>query len=123
MAGGQPGTSPVIHINKAEFHKLTGFSLATTYDSTIPAQPPLPNGDEPSGAMTRFQNLFPEFVFDKISPPEYRTTLSCRVGIPTNKPDYVADYHVIGLMRCIDYMLSSGYNGLINGNYNTPNPK
>ncbi len=122
MAG---GTSPIIPINRAEFKLQNGYKLSAIKDAELVAQSPKPKGDEPSPAMLKFQNQFPEFAFDKISPPDYGLDKSVAriTGLPANKPDYIADYHVIGLMRCIDFMLSQGYNGQIDGNWETPIPK
>lgn len=117
------GTSFKITLSGESFNITQGYSLSAIKDSEIVAQPPKPNGDEPSHAMLKFQNPFPEFAFDKISQPDYGRGLSSITGLPANKPDYTADYHVIALMRCIDFMLSQGYEGRIDGNYDNPGCK
>lgn len=117
------GTSPSIIIDGAEFKPQKGYGLSAIKDAELVAQSPVPNGTEPSEAMLKFQNPYPEFAFDKISQPDYGYSdkaLSRITGIPANKPDYIADYQFIALMRCIDFMLKQGYNGNINGNYDTP---
>ena len=114
------GTSFTITLSGESFNVQNGYKLSSVKDAELVAQSPVPNGDEPSPAMIKFQNPFPEFAFDKISQPDYGRGLATITGLPANRPDYIADYHVIALMRCIDFMLSQGYEGKIDGNFDTP---
>ena len=119
------GVSPIVDLDGAEFKLQKGYTISKIKDESIKANPPKPNSTEPSKAMENFQNPFSDFAFDKITTPDYGNdgSLARITGIPANKPDYISDHHVIGLMRCIDYMLSKGYSGTITGTYDTPNAK
>lgn len=122
MPPGANGTGFVIIIDGTEFKLQHGYQLSAIKDSELVVQSPRPVGDEPSKGMMKFLNPYPEFTFDKISPQDYGNSgsLARITGIPANKPDYIADYHVIGIMRCIDYMLKQGYEGRIDGKWQTP---
>ena len=120
------GTSPPINIGGEEFKPRKGVKLSEINDADLVANPPTPNGTEPSEMMSKFQNPYREFAFDKISMPNYgnsNTALARYTGIPANKPDYISDHHFIGIMRCIDSMLRQGYSGRITGDYDTPNAR
>lgn len=120
------GTSNKIKITGESFTVLRGFKLSAVDGRDIEALPPKPNGTLPSEAMYIFQNPYPDFAFSKVSPPDFGVSVNCAAritGLPANNPDYIADFHYIGLMRCIDKMLEHNYVGVIKGNYTTPSSK
>jgi hypothetical protein len=57
--------------------------------------------------MYIYQNQYKDVSFPKICPPLYGddNSVARHTGLPINRPDYVADYHFISLMRIIDRML------------------
>lgn len=121
------GTSPGIPIDGAEMKKRDKVNLSPIDESGITASPPKPMGDGtmPSYAMYRYQNQYRDFAFQKITPPDYGFDDNCvaRItGIPINEPDFIADYHFIGIMRAIDDMLKHSYVGYIGGTWDAPKP-
>lgn len=119
------GTSPIVPIPGAELQARNYMKISPIQGDGVIATPPVPNGTMPSVAMSRYQNSYRDFAFQKITPPDYGYDDKCiaRItGLPINEPDYIADYHFIGMMRCIDDMLQHGYVGYIGGTWETPKP-
>lgn len=86
---------------------------------------PKPNGSLPSEAMMIYQNPYRDFAFQKITPPYYGNKENCLpryTGIPANNPDFIADYHFIGIMRLIDKFTNHHYTGFIGGKISPVNP-
>ena len=124
------GTSPKIPITGEDFRTLSGVETSPIEGDGLEALPPLPSGanhDLPSEAMYRYQNQYRDFAFQKITPPDYgwANNLARITGLPANVPDFVADFHFIGMMRSIDDMIhkSTQYKGVITGSWETPKPK
>ena len=100
-----------------------GMKLSPVANDGLVASPPLPKNDgTPSDAMYYYRNHDRDFIFQKITPPMYGPddSIARCTGIPANEPDFIADFHFIGLMRAIDNMALDRYNGYIGGSYNTP---
>lgn len=117
------GTSPRIGIGGETLSAQKSASISPVNNEDIVAKPPEPvNDTEPSYAMYAYRNNDRDFIFQKISPPLYGDdgTPARYTGIPANEPDFIADFHYIGIMRSIDDMLRHRYSGYISGNYNTP---
>lgn len=116
------GTSPRIGIGGQSFSPRTAVTLSPVDGSDLVALPPNPNGDQPSEAMYAYQNSDRDFIFQKITPPMYGQDkcIARYTGIPANQPDFIADFHFIGLMRAIDDMARHRYKGYIGGTYDTP---
>ncbi len=92
----------------------------------VEVKPPKVTSDNVSEALYLHRNPFPEFVFEKISVPEYgasQDAIARFTGVPVNRPDYLNDYHFIGIMRMVDRLMAPSYRGKINSSYNTPEPK
>lgn len=120
------GTSPRIIITGEDFTIMKRMELSPVSGDGVMAEPPLPvNNDMPSQAMYDYQNKYRDFSFEKICAPDYGPdeSLPRLTGMPANKPDYVADFHFIALMRIIDHILQHRYVGYIGGSYNTPRPQ
>ena len=119
------GTSPSLPIGGEDFTQLKDLRLSPVDGEGVSVLPPEPVGTMPSEAMTRFQNQFRDFAFQKISPPVYGVpgSLPEKTGLPGNEPDFIADFHFISLMRIIDQMLYYGKDpkSYIGGDFNTPN--
>jgi hypothetical protein len=114
--------SPRIQIGGQSFSPQHGINLSPVENSDLEATPPNPNGDQPSEAMYAYQNHDKDFNFQKITPPMYgpNDSIARHTGIPANEPDFIADFHFIGIMRAVDDMLRHRYSGYIGGSYDTP---
>jgi hypothetical protein len=115
------GTTPSIKIPGTQFQRKPTVTLSPIV-YLQEANTPIPNNTTLSEAMNKYQNQYSEFAFNKISPPLYgnNDSIARHTGLPANQPDFIADYHFIGLMRSIDDMLSPSYTGYIGGRINTP---
>lgn len=118
------GTSSRIRIGGEKLSFQKGMTLSPINGEGIEVLPPRPNGDTPSEAMYAYRNSDRDFTFQKITPPMYgqEGSIARITGIPANEPDYIADFHYIGIMRAIDDMLRHRYKGTLTGNYDTPTP-
>lgn len=108
-----------------QFSKPEGIKT-NAYGKEVEIKPPKVNSDTVSEVLSRNQNCFPEFVFEKLDSPEYGTksdAIARFTGVPVNKPDYLNDYFFIGLMRMTDKITNPHYRGKIINIYDTPNPK
>ena len=117
------GTSPRIPIGGEPFSPQHGITLSPIDNSDMVAIPPSPNGDgTPSFAMYKYVNEDRDFTFQKITPPMYGPddSVARYTRVPANEPDFIADFHFIGLMRAIDNMVRPGYSGYIGGSFDTP---
>lgn len=121
---GNFGSSSRIKIGGETLTPQQGLSLSPIDDADLVAVPPEPNGDQPSQAMYNYRNRDKDFMFQKITPPMYGQddSIARLTGIPANEPDFIADFHFIGLMRAIDDMTRHRYSGYIGGSYDTPGP-
>lgn len=107
------------------FSPVEGVTL-TANGKVVEVKPPVGSADEVSEALNLNQNAFPEFLFEKISTPEYgvpNNAIARYTGIPVNRPDYVNDYFFIGIMRAVDKLVNPSYKGRILNIYNTPESK
>lgn len=111
MAVSSYGTSPNVVISRermlaGKYHDIVSTALESV-------QPPVINvGNAVSVAMTKWVQPWPTFNFDKISYPKFQG-IARYTGTPSNRPDFVKDYHFIGVMRCIDRFLSPTYSAFI----------
>jgi hypothetical protein len=66
-----------------------------------------------------YVNKFRDFAFQKITEPDYgnKNCIARTTGVVANRPDFIADYHFISLMRIVDDLLQHNYKGTIEGNY------
>ena len=114
-------TTTPINIPGTKFNRLSLTNISPV-DPLKVEHTPEPKGTQPSQAMKKYQNQYSEFAFSKISPPLYgnKDSIARHTGLPANKPDFIADYHFIGLMRSIDDILTPLYTGYIGGTTTTP---
>lgn len=129
MAGGTsdpisvPGESFSARKNP-QFSQVQGVKLDSN-GKTIEVKPPKISNDNVSGALSNI-NAFPAFVFEKIATPEYGVrddAIARFTGVPVNRPDFLNDYHFIGLMRMVDKIISPSYSGKVVAIYSTPGSK
>jgi hypothetical protein len=116
------GTSPQIKINGTTVTLNRGSQLYDPHSvgNGLNAPTPLKDGT-PSDAFN-VSDASALFTFSKICPPDYGTndSIARYTGVPINKPDYVADFHFIGLMRATDKLLMPKNRAMITGSFNTP---
>lgn len=116
------GTSGRVSVGGQDFLKRNKFQLSPVENDGVSAVPPTPTGNVPTQDMYAYQNNYKDVSFPKICPPTYGNDkcVARLTGIPINKPDFIADFHFISLMRSIDRMLQHRYKGTITGTYSTP---
>ena len=120
---GNFGTSPRIGIGGQPYTTRSTVRLSPIEGEGLEAVPPQMKSDgTPSEAMYAYQNHDRDFTFQKITPPMYGTddSIARYTGVPANQPDFIADFHFIGIMRAIDDMTRHRYSGYIGGSYDTP---
>ena len=113
------GTSELFNIviqnmQTMKFHKVTKFDLTV-------AHPPVlkPNSSQGIHAIEKWITPWPEISFERVSFPKYEGIYQY-LGEPSNKPDFIKDYHIISLMRNIDYWSKPAYDARIKATANTP---
>lgn len=119
------GTSSRIRIGGQNFQARQGMIISPILNDSFQSVPPSPNDGTPSPAMYAYQNHDKDFIFQKICPPLYKINdgdISEITGLPINEPDFIADFHFIGLMRAIDDMCRHRYSGYIGGSTDGPTP-
>lgn len=107
------------------FSPVEGVETTVNGKSAV-VKPPQGSVDGVSESLNLNHNCFPEFLFEKISTPEYgvsKDAIARYTGVPVNRPDYVNDYFFIGIMRTVDKLVNPSYKGKILNVYNTPEPK
>lgn len=126
------GTSDPIIVSSENFspRKNPSFSkpkgvLIDSYGKTVEVSPPIISAGNYSEALSK-TNIFPAFIFEKLSIPEYGASedaIARFTGVPVNRPDFISDYHFIGLMRMVDKLTNPSYKGKIVAIYDTPGSK
>lgn len=115
------GTSPMISI-PAESFNLTRYMTITSIGITIPVNPPsIANGGAFSHAMSMWLQPYPIINYNKITEPKF-DGIGKHIGMITNRPDFISDFHMIGIMRNVDAVLAPNYHSHIMGIGNTPTP-
>lgn len=129
MATNNTGTSGKIIISKLnmrenQYFKVSKFSLDQ-------ANPPIVKANDNNSifALKKWINPWPEISFEKINFPKYdgsnTETGSAGfyqyLGEPSNRPDYIKDYHVISLARLVDYWAEPVWEGKILAKVNSVN--
>ena len=104
------GISPAFPITAEEF--LQRFVQGITRVSIEGVSPPT-LGEEGgySGSMT-YVNLWYPWIDEKIVEPKY-DGICVHLGVPSNRPTLIKDYHMIALLRATDRVLDPNYEGLI----------
>lgn len=104
--------------------KARKYAAFSPVESGVISKPPVITGDNLSTALEKFINPFPEFLFEKIAEVHYGddNCIARTTGYPATKPSFMYDYYFIGMMRCIDKISKSEYQGQIVLDYDTPKP-
>lgn len=122
MASTNNGTSVPQNISGTQLTINRGSQLIQTHLAANGLNAPRPNKDGSPSQAFNLSDASALFTFQKICPPDYGTSDSIAryTGIPINKPDFIADFHFIGLMRAADKFLLPKNKALIGGSGNTP---
>jgi len=100
------GISPTFPVTGEEFKYILVQSLTkVNIDGVSP-----PAGGEHGGyshAMSFVNKWFP-WIDEKIIEPKYDGVCQF-LGVPSNRPTLVKDFHIIALYRAVDYILAPSY--------------
>lgn len=114
------GTSPAITITAENFdyqrvHQITDVSI----DGVSP--PEIANGSAYSHSMGLWKQVWSDWNYCKIVEPKF-DGIAQNLGIISNMPDFIKDYHFIGLMRNVDIYLAPSYKAHIFVEAHVPTP-
>lgn len=116
LSTGAWGVSPQFSITAEEL--TLHLIAAVTRVSIDGVEPPtLGPGGLASAAYGQVNQWFP-WVDEKIVPPKYDGVCQ-HLGVPSNRPTPIRDYHTIALMRAVDYVLAPTYWGMISASVDT----
>jgi len=113
------GISPAFPITAEEFR--TWYTQAVTRTSINGVQPPILNGATGlSQAMLLFNQWFP-WIDEQLVEVKYDGVCQY-LGTPSNGPTLMRDYHIIALMRAVDYIFSPQYIATITASVGSVGP-
>jgi hypothetical protein len=113
------GISPVFPITAEELN-LEYFTTVTPIDIDGVNPPDLGADGGHSYAMN-YLNLWFPWIDEKIVEPKWDQVTQF-LGLPSNRPSFIRDYHMIALFRAADYVMQPIYAAHIQGSINTPVP-
>lgn len=114
------GTSPIFSITAEEF--LLRYYTKVTPVSGDFVPPPVFGVDGGFSQAMSFVNQWFPWIDEKLVPPKYDGVCEF-LGIASNRPTYIKDYHMIALNRAVDYLLAPTYIGIIQVSSSTPAPQ
>lgn len=122
MASKNEGTSSGQNVPGTQMQPNRGSQLHKPHNVGNGLNAPSPNADGTPSDAFNVSDASSLFTFSKICPPDYGTndSIARYTGVPINKPDFVADFHFIGLMRATDKLLMPKNRAVIGGSANTP---
>lgn len=113
------GISPAFPITAEEF-KLWRVQSVTRV-GLDGVEPPLLGAGGGVSEAHRLFNLWYPWIDDKLLEPKY-DGVAKYLGMPSNRPSPMKDYHTIALMRATDYILAPKYVGLIRATAGSAGP-
>lgn len=113
------GVSPAFAVSWEEF-RLDHFTSVTRIDIDG-VQPPLLGQDGGVSTLMELRNLWFPWIDEKLVEPKYDGVCQY-MGIASNKPTYVKDYHMISLFRATDRVLAPQYNAVFHAQVDSPRP-
>jgi len=113
------GTSPIFSIT-AEEYNVKYYQSVTPVSGDFVTPPVLGESNGFSFAMTFINWWFP-WIDEKLIPPKY-DGICQYLGIPSNRPTYIKDYHMISLNRAVDYLMLPNYVAHIEATVTQPGP-
>ena len=113
------GVSPQFKITAEEF-KLD--FLTTVTDINIDGvKPPNLGPDGGTSVAMDWINLWFPWIDDKLVEPKY-DGVARYLGMPSNRPSYIKDFHIITLFRAVDYVMAPKYEALFIATVDQPTP-
>ena len=114
------GISPTFPVSAEEL--VMRYVTAVTRVETGGVEPPtLGAGGGYSEAMRHRQRWFP-WLDEKIIEPKY-DGVAAFMGLPSNRPTFIKDYHTIAMMRAIDDLMKPLYTATIHAEVDTVTPE
>lgn len=114
------GVSPVFSVS-AEDMRETKVSLTAGADQGDAVNPPSVG---PGAAVSEAMNLiqpWQSWNFSHVAEPKF-DGICQHVGTISNRPDFISEHHMIGLLRNIDDALRPGYSAFMRSETNMPRP-
>jgi hypothetical protein len=111
MSNRSNGVSFEFSVSSEDIEEVVYATLNGSVGLTI-SPPDIADGLTSSKAMDMWVQSWPHWNYQKISEPKY-DGFAAVTGIPSNKPDLIKDYHMIGLMRNVDEFLKPDYSSNI----------
>lgn len=105
------GISPAFQITAEELrHRYLGVPTPSPVGNWVPP----PTFGENGGASLAMQliNAWFPWIDEKLVPPKFDGVCQY-LGIASNRPTYIKDYHMITLNRAVDRILTPSYVGVI----------
>jgi hypothetical protein len=88
----------LLNMETLKYHKVTDFDMSVTHPPKIDTSLSTPN----IKSVEKWITPWPEISFEKVNFPKYDGGVHQYLGEPSNKPDFIKDYHLIAIARNID---------------------
>jgi len=118
--GRSRGTSPTTTITAEDMNPLHPHIISDVDATGIVRPPELGVGGSPSEAMSYIQP-WPSWNYTKMTEPKF-DGVTQYLGQMSNRPDFISDYHFIGLMRNAELILGPKFDAYIDSYSNMPRP-
>ena len=113
------GVSPAFKISREQLLLRRVFPL--TFIQIDGVQPPVLGPESgASDAMKLINRWFP-WIDEKLVEPKFDGACQ-HLGIASNRPTFIKDYHVLALCRAVDYVLQPDFVGVIRAVAGTVSP-
>lgn len=114
------GISPAFPVSAEEL--VLHLAQVVTPTNVNGVQPPV-LGVQGGYSLThnRRNRWFP-WIDEKLVAPKY-DGVAAYLGMPSNRPTPIKDYHMLSLMRAVDYILAIAYRGIIEAEVDTVLPQ
>ena len=104
------GVSPIFTITAEEFLRRS-YASVTSVTGDFVTPPTL--GAQGGGSMAiKIVNEWYPWIDEKLVPPKYDGVCQW-IGLASNRPTPIRDYHFISLQRAVDRLLAPNYQGVI----------
>jgi hypothetical protein len=111
--------SPRITITAEDFRLRRPGGISKIYRGIV--NPPVIDKTGVFSSQAINQQVYPTWNFEKIAEPRYEG-VAAFMGTPSNRPEFVSEHHIIGILRSIDLYLAPKYAGFIKTRTKTPRP-
>lgn len=114
------GVSPKITISSEETSNHHYQPDTKVENLVIP--PVVGDGNSHSPAMEKYVSPWARWAFKHIAEPKY-DGIADKLGVVSNKPDFIKDEHFISLMRTVTKIVAPMYKSNVSVSANMPSPK